>query len=182
MKQLYDVTFTFDPADFPGPVDSVGLRGEFLFYKSGLTGHTDQTGMVDCTEKFPPSQYRDDLDNIGGAYFEPMEPGPDGVYRAHLRLPAGLYPYCFVINPRLTEPATDPRFAWSNLTLPDGTQKGLENLEEAMACGFTGPVNHLICDPKNPPVAPTVTGPQQNSEHRRPFPGRHRHLLLLHRH
>ena len=65
MKKLYDVTITFDPADYPGEVKAVALRGEFLFYESGLTGHTDQTGMVDCDHKYPPRQYRDGLDSIG---------------------------------------------------------------------------------------------------------------------
>ena len=66
MKKLYDVKITFDPKDCPGEVRSVALRGEFLFYKSGLTGHTDETGMVDCDEKFTPAQYDESLDNIGG--------------------------------------------------------------------------------------------------------------------
>ena len=37
MKNLYDVTITFDPASYDGPVESVAVRGEFLFYESGLT-------------------------------------------------------------------------------------------------------------------------------------------------
>ena len=72
MKKLYDVTFRLDPAEVEGEVRAVGLKGEFLFYESGLTGHTDLTGMVDCTEKFPPSQYREGLASIGGIYYEPM--------------------------------------------------------------------------------------------------------------
>ena len=31
MKKLYDVTITFDPASYDGPVESVAVRGEFLF-------------------------------------------------------------------------------------------------------------------------------------------------------
>ena len=163
MKKLYDVTICFDPRDYPGEVKGVGLRGEFLFYKSGLTGHTDQTGMVDCTEKFPPSQYSDALDSIGGAYYEEMTPDSDCVYRVSLKLPAGAYPYSFLVNPALAEPSTDPRLAWNNMTLADGTQKSLKDMEKAMESGFSGPENHMIPDPKNPPIAPTVTGRQQNS-------------------
>ena len=73
MKKLHEVVIRFDPKDYPGEVKAVGLRGEFLFYKSGLTGHTDETGMVDCTEKFPPAAYTEDLDNIGGIYYEEMD-------------------------------------------------------------------------------------------------------------
>ena len=163
MKKLYDVTLRFDPADYPGEVRGVGLRGEFLFYESGLTGHTDETGMVDCTEKFPPSQYREGLDNIGGMYYEEMTQNADGIYEVSLKLPAGLYGYHFLVNPELDEPSTDPRLSWNNMTLKDGTQKGLKDLEKAMACDFTGETNHRVTDPKNPPVAPTVTGRQQNS-------------------
>lgn len=80
MSKLYDVNFTFDPADFKGNVETVGIQGEFLFYESGLTGHTDETGMVDCEEKFPPAQYRDGLYSIGGRYYEEMVKNADGVY------------------------------------------------------------------------------------------------------
>ena len=56
MSRLYDVTITFDPKNFKEntEVEAVGISGEFLFYKSGLTGHTDETGMIDCEEKFLP--------------------------------------------------------------------------------------------------------------------------------
>lgn len=164
MKKLYDVTITFDPADFGGEVKAVALRGEFLFYESGLTGHTDQTGMVDCDHKYSPREYRDGLDSIGGLYYEEMTKNADGIYTISLKLPAGVYPYHFLVNPELGEPSSEPRFAWSNMTLPDGSQKGLKNIEQALACDFSGETNHLCVDPKNPPVAPTVTGVQKNSE------------------
>ena len=164
MKKLYDVTITFDPADFAGEVRSVGLRGEFLFYQSGLTGHTDETGMVDCDKKYPPGQYRDGLDNIGGLYFEEMQKNADGIYEISLKLPAGVYPYHFIVNPQLAEPSAEPRFAWSNMTMPDGSERGIQNIEQALACDFSGETNRLCVDPKNPPVAPTVTGIQRNSE------------------
>ena len=164
MKKLYEVRITFDPKDYSGEVKSAALRGEFLFYKSGLTGNTDETGMVDCEEKFPPSAYREDLDSIGGLYYEEMEKTEDGTYAVTLKLPAGVYPYHFLVNPELEEPSTDPRFAWNNMILKDGSKKSLKDMEKAMACGFTGETNHMICDPKNPPLAPTVTGAQRNSE------------------
>ena len=164
MKNLYDVTITFDPASYDGPVESVAVRGEFLFYESGLTGHTDQTGMVDCDKKYTPHEYREGLDNIGGLYCEEMQKNAQGLYQVNFRLPAGVYPYHFLINPRFGDPTTDPRFSWSNMTMADGSQKGLQNLEAALACGFPGPENHTMVDPQNPPVAPTVTGKQSNSE------------------
>ena len=161
MKKLYEVTFRLDPKDCPGEVKTAGLRGEFLFYKSGLTGHTDRTGMVDCTEKFPPSQYREDLDNIGGIYYVPMEKNADGFFEKTLWLPAGAYPYQFVLNPELCEPDPDPRMSWNAMTLDDGSQKGLKDFMAAME-GKTD-YNRMIPDPKNLPAAPTVTGPQRNS-------------------
>ena len=81
MKNLYDVTITFDPASYDGPVESVAVRGEFLFYESGLTGHTDQTGMVDCDKKYTPHEYRDGLDSIGGLYCEEMQKNAQGLYQ-----------------------------------------------------------------------------------------------------
>lgn len=164
MKKVYDVTITFDPASYDGPVESVAVRGEFLFYESGLTGHTDKTGMVDCDKKYTPHQYAEGLDSIGGLYCEEMQKDAQGLYQVSFRLPAGVYPYHFLINPRFGEPSTDPRFSWSNMTMADGSQKGLQNLEAALACGFLGPENHVTPDPQNPPVAPTATGKQQNSE------------------
>lgn len=164
MKQLYDITITFDPSAYSGEVNSVALRGEFLFYESGLTGHTDQTGMVDCDKKYPPREYREGLESIGGLYCEEMKKNADGIYEISLRLPAGVYPYHFLVNPQFGEPASDPRFAWSNMTMPDGSQKGLVNLEAALKCGFSGEENHVIADPKNLPQAPTVTGKQMNSQ------------------
>lgn len=48
---MYDVTLKFDPNSYKGDVKNVGLIGEFLFYKSNMTGHTDQTGMVEHDKK-----------------------------------------------------------------------------------------------------------------------------------
>lgn len=163
MKKLYDVTVTFDPKTFPGKVEAVGLRGEFLFYKSGLTGNTDETGMVDCTEKFPPAQYTEDLDSIGGLYYEEMKQNADGVYEVTLKLPAGVYPYHFLVNPDLGAPAEDPRFGWSNMQGADGKQIGLNNIMDALKSGFTGEKNHVFVDPKNPPMVATLSGKQLNS-------------------
>ena len=104
MKKLYDVTFTFDPKDYEQvlqdrELNGVGLLGSFCFYKSGLTGNTDETGMVDCDEYFGPADYREDLDNIGHNYYQAMEKQEDGTYALTLKLPANLYQYNFVINP-----------------------------------------------------------------------------------
>ena len=41
-EKLYDVTITFDPASVEEKVESVGLSGDFLFYRSNLKGHTDE--------------------------------------------------------------------------------------------------------------------------------------------
>ena len=160
MKKLYDVTFRLDPKDCDGEVRAVGLKGEFLFYESGLTGHTDLTGMVDCTEKFPPSQYREGLASIGGIYYEPMLKNAEGIYELTLKLPAGVYPYQFLIDPDLGEPDTKMTFA--NMTLKDGSVVGLKDLQAAMA--GKSKVNRMIPDPKNPPAVPTATGAQRNSE------------------
>lgn len=163
MSKLYDVTIRFDPKDYSGDVKAVGLRGEFLFYKSGLTGHTDKTGMVDCDKKYPPAEYRDDLDNIGGLYFEEMTRNSEGIFEITLKLPAGAYPYTFLVNPELGPPVEDMRLGWNNMTLKDGTLCGIKGIEAAMACGFKGEVNHIMTDPKNPPLAPTVTSSQSSN-------------------
>lgn len=164
MEKLYDITFTFDPKDYSGEVKSVALRGEFLFYKSGLTGHTDKTSMEDCDKKYPPNQYKEGLNHIGDLYYEDMKKNEQGIYEVTLRLPAGVYPYHFLINPKLTEPATIAPYSWSNMTLSDGSQRALEDREAAFACHFTGPNNHVMADPKNPSISPTVTSGQMNSE------------------
>jgi len=163
MKKLYEISITFDPRDFPGKVEAVGLRGEFLFYKSGLTGNTDETGMVDCEEKFPPAQYTDDLSPIGGLYYEQMQQNAAGIYEITLKLPAGVYPYHFLINPDLGAPSADPRFGWSNMQGADGKKLGLNNLMEALKSGFSGEKNHILPDPKNPPLVATLSGKQLNS-------------------
>ncbi len=164
MKKLYDVTVRFDPGMSPVPVRGVALRGEFLFYKSGLTGHTDETGMVDCTEKYPPEQYREDLDSIGGLYYQEMTPDAQGIYEARLRLPAGVYPYHFLINPELDDREEDDKFTFvSNMILPDGSRRCLRDIDDVIKADFKGPANHWLTDPANPPQVPTVTGVQRNS-------------------
>ncbi len=150
MKKLYDVTITFDPASYDGPVESVAVRGEFLFYESGLTGHTDKTGMVDCDKKYTPHQYAEGLDSIwpvlrGDAKGRPrLVPGEFPPARRGVPLPL---PH----QSPVWEPSTHPPvFSWSNMTMADGSQKGLQNLEAALACGFLGPENHVMPDPKIP--------------------------------
>lgn len=164
MKKLYDVTLTFDPADYPGKVEAVAVRGEFMFYRSGLTGHTDQTGMVDCEEKLPPHKYEDGMENIGGLYYEEMKQNTDGIYEISFRLPAGVYAYHFLVNPELDELSDDPKFGWNNMVLPDGSKMGLKDIEKVIRENYSGEKNHLMTDPKNPPAVSTVTGTQKNSE------------------
>ena len=153
MKKLYDVTITFDPSDYEGEVKTVGMQGEFLFYESGLTGHTDETGMIDCEKKYSSSQYQEHMDNIGGLYYQEMAYNEDTkCYEATMKLPTGVYPYTFVINPMLGEPKTDPKWSWSNVQVADGS---LHNYDFKDA---------IISDPRNLPIAPTKTGVQKNSE------------------
>lgn len=163
MSKLYDVTITFDPKNYKGEVSNVGIRGEFLFYESGLTGHTDETGMVDCEEKFPPSQYKEGLASIGGLYYEEMTKNAEGIFEITMKLPAGSYPYHFLINADLGDPQTDPKFGWSNMIGADGKKIGLNNILDALMKDFKGETNYVMADPKNPPMAPTATGKQQNS-------------------
>ena len=155
MAKLYDVTLTFNPADYDGEVKTVGVRGEFLFYRSNLTGHTDETGMVENDPKYPPAQYEDGMASIGGLYYKEMSLDQSGVYSASFKLPAGMYCYSFVVNAEVGEPSDDPRASWSNFLMDDGK---LHN--------FTDPkmAFQAIPDPKNPPSCPTPTGVQRNSE------------------
>lgn len=163
MKKLYDVKFTLDPKNFSFPVGSAALCGEFLFYESGLTGNTDETGMVDCDKKYPPSEYREGLENIGGMYCQEMSKNDEGIFEVNLKLPAGLYGYYYLLNPVFAPASDDPKLMWMNLTFADGTVKSLKNLEDAIACDFSGSENHRALDPSNLPIAPTVTGKQNNS-------------------
>ena len=152
LHKLYDVTITFDPADSDKKVKTVGVIGEFLFYRSNLTGNTDETGMVENDPKYPPAQYEDGMSNIGGRYYEEMVfDKKTGLYTVSFKLPAGLYPYGFVINGELTDVSDDPRMAWRSVMTADGSYHS-----------FKG--NSLwIPDPKNLPSAPTKDGAQMNS-------------------
>ena len=163
MKELYTVRITLDPKDVKGVrVDRAALKGEFLFYNSGLTGHTDETGMIDCEEKFPPAQYQEGMASIGGVYYEEMEKNADGIYETVVKLPAGVYPYQFIINPELG--AENREFHWSNVVTKTGEKKGFPDLQKLLTSGFKSRINKWISDPKNPPTIPTVTGSQSNSE------------------
>lgn len=153
MKEMYNVTFSFDPKDYDGTVKSVGLRGEFLFYKSNMTGHTDETGMVEHDPKYVPGQYTPDMDSIGGLYYKEMTLDEDNkCYKTALKLPAGVYPYSFVINGVVGDALTDERMAWSNFMTDDGK---MHNFAKKDA---------VIADTKNMPSTPTITGKQNNSE------------------
>lgn len=152
-QKLYDVTLTFDPADCAEEVKSVGVLGEFLFYKSNLTGNTDETGMVENDPKYPPAQYEPGMSQIGGRYYQEMRKDEKtGRFTAEFHLPAGMYPYEFVINAEIAPAATDERMAWQNFMTADGQYHS-----------FKGQVMR-VPDPKNPPSAPTKDGPQTNSE------------------
>ena len=150
---MYDVTLKFDPKSYEGDVKNVGLIGEFLFYKSNMTGHTDQTGMMEHDKKYVPAAYVPGLSHIGGLYYEEMVWDDESQeYIITLKLPAGVYPYGFVINGIVGEPVTDEWMSWSNFITSDGE---LHNFSEK---------TERIPDPKNMPWAPTISGPQHNSE------------------
>ena len=152
-KKLYDVTLTFDPADAEEEVKTVGLIGEFLFYRSNLKGNTDEQGMVEHDPKYTPAQYEEGMSQIGGRYYQEMKRDDQtGLFTVTLKLPAGMYPYSFLINGELADPQTDERMSWSNVMTEDGE---LHSLKDKM---------FGIPDPKNPPFAPTKDGPQMNSE------------------
>ena len=156
MAKLYDVTISFNPADYDGDVKNVGVRGEFLFYRSNLTGHTDATGMVENDPKYPPALYEDGMDSIGGLYYRELTLNEaTGIYSTEMKLPAGMYCYSFIINAEVGEPSTDPRASWSNFLMDDGKMHNFTDPQMAFKS---------IPDPKNPPSAPTPTGPQRNSE------------------
>ncbi len=161
---LYPVTLTFDPAVIQDvEVTGVGIKGEFLFYESNMDGVTGETGMADGVEKYyPPSEYRAGLASIGGLYYEEMELNADGIYEITFELPAGVYPYQFVINPELGP--EDEQMAWSNVTTKDGTKHGFIDMRGSLMMGDKAETNRFIQDPNNLPVAPTVSGSQSNSE------------------
>ncbi|MBR0087028.1 MAG: hypothetical protein IJL98_04735 [Lachnospiraceae bacterium] len=164
MKKLYDVTFTFDPADTDKEVKSVHLQGEFLFYRSNLTGNTDETGMVENDPKYPPAQYEDGMDPIGGIYLQEMDKNEEGLYETTLKLPAGSYVYNFVLNADLVDPDPASPFAgFMAMMLPDGTKKMFSNADEIMEVrrsgkAYAADINVTIPDPKKPSGIPTVTG------------------------
>ena len=167
MKKLYDVKITFDPKSVPQKVDGVLLKGEFLFYKSNLTGHTDKTGMVENDPKYTPYQYEDGMDSIGGFYVDEMHLNEEGVYEVDYKLPAGVYPYGFILNPKFAkrpEAGNDPRMASFHILNGKGEDVWLEDFDHVFDPSYNGDTNIMICDPKNPPDTPTVTGRQMNSE------------------
>ena len=163
-ESLHTCTLTFDPQSVPDmEVTGVGLKGEFLFYQSNMTLHTDETGMADGVSKYyPPSEYESGMASIGGLYYEEMTKNEDGIYEITLTLPAGVYPYQFVINPELGP--EDEQMSWSNVTTKDGEKKGFVDLMSSLQLGNQAPKNRFITDPLNPPTVPTVTGNQSNSE------------------
>ena len=132
MSKLYRATITFDPSSVDFPVESAAVRGEFLFYKSNMTGNTDETGMVENDPKYPPQQYEEDMSSIGGLYYEEMVKNAEGIYEVTFDLPAGVYPYSFVLNPDvedLPDPLPDPRFSWAAMTAKDGSKKMFKDLK-----------------------------------------------------
>lgn len=149
-KKLYTHTFILDPADVGEEVETAALVGEFLFYWSNLKGNTDEQGMVENDPKYTPAQYEEGMSQIGGRYYLPMERDEvTGRFRVTLTLPAGMYPYGFLINAQLCDP--DPAAPWMALV----TDEGLRGVKDNKT---------PIPDPKNLPSAPTKDGPQSNSE------------------
>ena len=153
---LYDVRFAFDPRSAGVEAENVWLRGEFLFYKTNLIGNTDEAGMMEQDPKYPPAQYEEGMASIGGSYLEEMKPNESGIYELTLRLPAGSYIYNFVFNAELTDPdPSDPRQAFTAMTLPDGSRKVFAEGDAGQAkCGR----NIVMKDPANLPQIPSVTG------------------------
>jgi len=164
MKKLYDVTFSFDPSSVERKVRSVHLQGEFLFYKSNLTGNTDEPGMVENDPKYPPTKYEDGMDSIGGNYLQEMVKNEEGIYETTFKLPAGSYIYNFVLNADLADPdPSNPMAGFMAMMLPDGSKKMFSNMDEIMAARqggkpYSADINVVIPDPKNPANIPTVTG------------------------
>ena len=152
-KKLYDVTFTLDPKDVDEKIKTVGVLGEFLFYRSNLKGNTDEQGMVENDPKYPPAKYESGMDQIGGRYYQEMTLNrKTGLYETTIKLPAGMYPYGFQINSEVGDPSEDPRMSWQNFMTEDGTMHAFKVFKP------------WISDPKNPPFAPTKDGTQMNSE------------------
>ena len=152
-KKLYDVTLTLDPKDVQEEVKTAGVIGEFLFYRSNLLGNTDEQGMVEHDEKFPPAKYEEDMSQIGGRYYQAMTLNKKtGLFETTLKLPAGMYPYGFMVNAEVGDPSDDPRMSWQNFMTEDGSYHALKEFKP------------WIFDPKNPPFAPTKDGAQMNSE------------------
>ena len=157
-KKMYDVTITLDPQDLPEDqqkkkIKNVGLIGEFLFYRSNLKDHTDEVGMVEQDQMYPPASYEEGMSSIAGRYYEEMSWNRSkGVYEITLRLPAGVYAYGFVINGELVEAKMENPLAMENLMTKDGAFHSLK--EETP----------WILDPKNMPYAPTKDGYQLKSE------------------
>ncbi len=151
MNSRQTVTFTFSPADYDGEIRTIGVMGTFLFYESGLTGHTCATGMGDNQTYFNPHQYREGLEFIGMRYYEEMTRGEDGLYRLSFDLPAGMYSYRFAINAVIEEQL--PEFPSKKLmaVCVDGRMHGF------------GLDTVYLPDPKRPPRIPTVTGQQEDS-------------------
>lgn len=153
---LFSVTITLDPQDVQDvEVTGAGIRGEFLFYRSNMTDHTDETGMLDGVEKYyPPCEYEPGMASIGGLYYEDMTLNEDGIYEITFDLPSGVYPYQFIINPEMG-PESD-WMTWANVTTKTGEKGSFGFGEEGK--------NIAITDPKNPPIHATLTGNQSNSE------------------
>ena len=154
-KKMYDVTLTLDPKDLDEEVKTAGVIGEFLFYRSNLKGNTDEQGMVEHDEKFPPAKYEEDMTQIGGRYYQAMTlDEASGLFTTTLRLPAGMYPYGFLINSEIIDPKPGhiPGVSWECFMTEDGTYHEMTEFKP------------WIPDPKNPPFAPTKDGAQMNSE------------------
>ena len=161
MQNLYEVKFTFDPKDYDGETKSVAVRGDLMFYRSNLTGNTDETGMIDCDRRYSHYEYEEGMDNINGSYVEEMQWNEDAQeYELSIKLPAGLYLYSFVVNPEFCEKSTGMRGASLNVYTKDGEERGLANIKELMENRGTGKKSSIFPDPKNLPDTPTVTAGQ----------------------
>lgn len=152
MKQLRKVVFTLAPEDVPCKIERAGILGAFLFYESGLTGHTCLTGMGGDPVYYDPHRYSEGMEYIGMRYYEEMRfDEASGRYTAEFMLPPGLYLYRFAVNASFAEGMPDFRNGRQMAVLGDGKVHTL------------GRDTVYLTDPANPPRIPTVSGRQDDS-------------------
>lgn len=147
----HPVTFIFLPEYYDGEIKTVGILGNFLFYKSNLTGSTCETGMADNKDYFNPHQFEDGMEQTGMRYYEEMQKNADGSYSITFELPEGTYGYRFAVNAVIENEIPDFRSGKQMAVCGDGQMHGLSR--ETV----------YLTDPKNPPRVTSVSGRQDDS-------------------